>query len=286
MTRSQAYKLLNLDPAATEADIRKRYKVLAMKVHPDINPDPTANEQFIILSAAVELLLTPEIASYPGELGSKPRKSGKSETPEEQRARMEQARRRYEFQKQQKYAENTRYFTQLTTGARWMVFRWIMRVSCVFALALTLDAVLPSHLENDEITAYAKTDYNGIVFARITALHLRDNGTYFAEIQRGAWSSSYPEVKVQKTWILHTPVSFFTTDDYSIRQTHFDFHLGSIRWLIVLILLMPLLTYFRKRKNITFVFLYMFSFWGVGLLLIYLLLTENRLTHLLTLGFL
>ena len=286
MTRSQAYKLLGLERGATESDIRKRYKLLALKVHPDINPDPKANDQFILLSKAVELLLTQETPVYPGERQSTSRKTSKAETPEEQLARMHQAKMRFEQQKQKKYEENTRYFRQLTTGRRWFVFKWIMRVGCALSIAFLLDTVLPEHFEKDELTAYAKSNYNGILFPKITAVRLADNGNYFSEPNRGVWSSSYPEIEVRKTWILHTPVCFYSSDDFTVSRTYFDFHAGAVWWLLTPLFLVPLFTYLRKRKDLTFVFLYQFSFWGIGLLEVYILLTENRLPHLLLLGFL
>lgn len=286
MTRSEAYRLLGLKPGATEGEIRKRYKILALKVHPDINPDPDANEQFIQLTNAVELLLSPDVPLYHHELNNGRSRTTRSESPEEQKRRMDEARRRFEQQKRQKQHENERYFHQLTSGRRWLFFRWITIIGCVLSLALILDAFLPVHYEKDELIAFSKYNYNGILHEKITILELKDLGRYFAETERGIWLSTYPEVLVKKTWLLHTPVEFFSTDDFQIMHTQFDFHLGSIRWIIAGLLLIPLITRLRRRRDFTYVFLYQFSFWGIGLLELYLLITQHRLEHLLTLGFL
>ena len=50
------YKLLGVPRSASEADIRKAYRGLAKKMHPDVNPDPKAAEQFKKISAAYSLL--------------------------------------------------------------------------------------------------------------------------------------------------------------------------------------------------------------------------------------
>lgn len=283
MTRSQAYRILGLGPEATEQELRRRYRSLALKVHPDTNPDPEANEQFIRLSQAVELLLTPERQR---DNGIRARQSSKGESPEEQLARMEQAKKRFEQQRQKKQQENTLYFNQLTTGRRWLVFRWIMWTGIVLAIALTLDSVLPTHLEKDRLAGYTLNNYNGILYQKITSVRFEKNGDYFAKLNRGVWETSYPEVYIRKTWLLRTPVLFYSSDDYTLYETPFDFHLGAVRWLLFLLFSVPLFTYFRRRKDLTFVFMYQFSFWGIGLLEVYLLLTVNRLPHLLTLGFL
>ncbi len=286
MTRSEAYRLLGLKPGATEGEIRKRYKMLALKVHPDINPSPDANEQFILLTNAVELLLSPDMPVYHHELNNERSRKSRNDSPEEQKRRMDEARMRFEQQKRQKQYENARYFQQLTSGRRWLFFRSITVVGCLLSLALILDAFLPTHYEKDELVSFSKSDYNGILHEKITILELKEMGNYFAETERGIWLSTYPEVLVKKTWLLHTPVSFFSTDDFQLMQTDFDFHLGSVRWIAAGLLLLPLLTRLRRRRDLTYVFLYQFSFWGVGLLEIYLLISQHRLEHLLTLGFL
>ena len=48
------YKVLEVDPKASEADIKKAYRKLAIKYHPDKNPDnrAQAEEKFKEVSAA------------------------------------------------------------------------------------------------------------------------------------------------------------------------------------------------------------------------------------------
>jgi curved DNA-binding protein len=51
------YKILGLDKSATDKDIKKAYRKLARKLHPDINPgDPQAEERFKNLNEACEVL--------------------------------------------------------------------------------------------------------------------------------------------------------------------------------------------------------------------------------------
>ena len=44
MSKQDYYKLLDLPRNATEAEIKKAYRRLAMKFHPDRNPDDPAAE--------------------------------------------------------------------------------------------------------------------------------------------------------------------------------------------------------------------------------------------------
>jgi molecular chaperone DnaJ len=58
MAKQDYYKVLGVAKDATEADIKKAYRRLAMKFHPDRNPDdPTAETQFKEAKEACEVLL-------------------------------------------------------------------------------------------------------------------------------------------------------------------------------------------------------------------------------------
>ncbi|MEH6763185.1 MAG: J domain-containing protein [Aequorivita antarctica] len=55
------YKVLGLDKSATAADIKKAYRKLARKHHPDLNPnDKTAQQKFQQINEANEVLSDPE----------------------------------------------------------------------------------------------------------------------------------------------------------------------------------------------------------------------------------
>ena len=55
------YKVLGVDPKASQADIRKAFRKLAKKYHPDINKDsPDAKERFQAINEANEVLSDPE----------------------------------------------------------------------------------------------------------------------------------------------------------------------------------------------------------------------------------
>src|SRR3979409_308254 len=55
------YKVLELDKKATPDDIKKAYRKLARKMHPDLNPnDKEANKKFQKINEANEVLGDPE----------------------------------------------------------------------------------------------------------------------------------------------------------------------------------------------------------------------------------
>ncbi|KAF0530529.1 DnaJ-domain-containing protein [Gigaspora margarita] len=60
MRHTDYYEVLGVESTASENEIKKAYRKLAMKYHPDKNPDETASEKFKEISHAYEILCDPE----------------------------------------------------------------------------------------------------------------------------------------------------------------------------------------------------------------------------------
>ena len=61
MSKRDYYEVLGLNRDASEGDLKKAYRRLAMKYHPDRNPDaPDAEDKFKEASEAYEILADPE----------------------------------------------------------------------------------------------------------------------------------------------------------------------------------------------------------------------------------
>ncbi len=69
MAGKNYYKILGLPENASKKEIKKKYKKLAKKYHPDVNKDPGAKERFIEINEAYEIL----IDDKPKPTTSKPR---------------------------------------------------------------------------------------------------------------------------------------------------------------------------------------------------------------------
>lgn len=54
------YAILNVSIKASEDDIKKAYKKLALKWHPDINKEENAHEMFLLISEAYQILVDKE----------------------------------------------------------------------------------------------------------------------------------------------------------------------------------------------------------------------------------
>jgi curved DNA-binding protein CbpA len=94
------YQVLGLSRSATSEEIRKSYRRLVMRYHPDRNPDPSASDKFLRVQRAYEVLIHPglrENYDYSLNVGSilnkKPLSRAEQKDPGYRRSRMSQQMR-------------------------------------------------------------------------------------------------------------------------------------------------------------------------------------------------
>ena len=54
------YQVLDVSPRADADEIRKAYRKLAKTAHPDVNPSPDAQDKFVMIAEAFEILSDPQ----------------------------------------------------------------------------------------------------------------------------------------------------------------------------------------------------------------------------------
>ncbi len=123
------FAILGLNPGASETEIKKAYRRLARKYHPDVSTLPDAEERFLEITEAYDRLL--EKPSYQSITFEAPSPAVDREQQRRDRAR-QHARRRYEEFRQSTLAfKKAWYFMPLKILTNVLIL-------CLYALALAM----------------------------------------------------------------------------------------------------------------------------------------------------
>jgi ElaB/YqjD/DUF883 family membrane-anchored ribosome-binding protein len=271
------YTLLGLEEGATEQEIRRKYRSLAMRFHPDKNPSPAANEKFIQLTEAYEILLKKR-----DNPTTKKETRPKAKSAED---RVKEAKKRFHEQRLKEQMENERYYQSLLRGRKWRIIKLNAVIGLILAILLISDVFLPRHYEQDRVTHYSRDVYSGIGGKAISLISTKNNNDLWIEGLNFSLYSYYPTIYIERSWIFHDPISVISIQKISHQyfKAHYTFY--SITFLTALIMLIPAFTLWYKRRTIIFTILWHFSLYFTGTVILIFLLANNHWAHLLTLGF-
>ena len=144
-----AYELLGVKPGVQDADLRRAYRRKAMQLHPDRNPSPDAQSEFIRLQQAYE-----EILSH----RQQPRRTGvpNSADPQQDRRRQEMERRRAAARKKREAYERSDLF-------KMHLALDVLAEHLSFILSISVFTVLP-------FFAFSNLGFSGLLGAMVILL--------------------------------------------------------------------------------------------------------------------
>ena len=132
MSGKTYYEILNLPEGASKAEIKKSYRTLVKKYHPDVNNDPKAHQKYLEINQAYEALLDP-----------KPKKqttvSGPSSKTKKWQKYREQSRRKHTERKRQQEIEIKAFYKLLRKGWRRNWIRTNVLVGVIISIFMIAD---------------------------------------------------------------------------------------------------------------------------------------------------
>ena len=264
------YKILNLSENTSNKEVKKKYKELAKKYHPDINKDKNAHKKFLQIKEAYEIIILPEKAIPKVKREPKPKSKYEKHR--------ERSKEIYEKKQKRKEIEIEEFYQSLRSGWRRKIVYINLCLGVLFSFFLILDKNLPfkeheTRIHDVELRVYQS--YNGHQVQRVTTE--KNQVLYLADYSEINSLNKHPEVVLNESQIFHYPIQIKhnTSSKSKLISVHFTFMWGLK--LVVFIFLCPfVILLFRKNYGWFVFFHYSTLFISSGLLL-YFVFYKNSL---------
>lgn len=286
MKTGDPYKILGLQKDASPEEIRKAYRSLVKKYHPDRNPSTVAAAQFLKIQSAYEQLSEGQTIAEP-EMVEQTYRNQQSQYEEDLQAYKQQrdtAREKLRQKKQHEEEYKIAYLARLKNGpiGRW--HRTVSFIGTLLFLVLWIDFFLPERAQPIEAESFGLKTYGSVDGHQVQLFQSTDGRSYWVS---DYLSQNLPKVQnlsaIETPWLHQVKSLRFQDGLYQIETpVHFSFYWAHI-W-ISLVFIIPILAWYFASADIIFVAGSFLSRYAILAFMMWFLFTENRFLHLLSFG--
>lgn len=256
---------MGVSPKASKEQIKKAYRSKALRLHPDRNPDPKAHSEFILVNEAYQILVEgkiPKARKQPRAEKSEPvydKKYARTFTEEEYNERMEWAREYSKRRAQEKAAAIERDYREMIGSYVYKLSHVIAFCSLITLILVTTDLCLPNAYDEVAFTTSSASTVYGFeaeCIATETTWGTSDMNYLVAE----HYIINNPESKtlVQRTRLFGQPLTVWQQNKDGLHYFPEGMPVANIYMaalFIYLLLILPLIPYFIKKRSPAFYFL-------------------------------
>ena len=268
MAGKNYYKILNLSESASKKEVKKSYRKLAKKFHPDINNSKNAQERFIEIQDAYEKLMHPE----------KPKRQQVRKSNSKFEKYRAQANKLFKERQKKKADEIEAFYQSLRKGWRRKFVYLNLSLGIVFSFFLIIDNNLDGLKKKTRITEIGGAVYQSWKGHLVQSVKTEDQQIiYLADYDDINTLNKYPEVILIESPIFHYPIEVehnIKTKSHLI-PVHFTFMWGLK--LVVCIFISPFLILLFRKNNAWFVFFHYSTLLISSGLILYFAFIENNL---------
>ena len=306
MTRSEAFIILGISSSSSGNEVKKAYRKLAMKYHPDHNSAANAKQKFIEVHDAYERLTNPEKqksphpSSYSQSTGSRRRTTGnthhfrnqnhnfsnskysnKNYQWDDYEERYQRARKAAEeFEEKKSNALYQQFLDDYKNGWKRKWVRFVALIAVVLAFVFTTDQFLPKTLNTAipswRFALYTGGDYN----IRFDDYSFNIDPATCRDIMDSAVIVQYLTTTIFKD-ISSALIILPGSPDKTIK-INLGLQASTTFPLIPLILLFPMISLFIERPKFNFVFFVIhINIYGIPAMIIFLMVNDGRIIRVL-----
>ncbi len=252
---SKAYEVLGADVGADQDEVKRAFRKLAFKYHPDLNSSPAAHEKFMNVQKAYEIIITAEKTFSDLEEPKTPK--WKSRDRDKQKITRQEAIRnaretaqRLDRLQLQKEAKHFAHFKK-TIFYPWTIT--MVHVSLLFFLLIGADAFLLTETHSGYVTNKMAKTTNILGNQYVTGYSVEFNSGDIVSVSRGAGEllTKDSHVSFAKSFIFHDIPKVYVVNK------HFkEFVLNTFNkppyLFFLLFLVVPMLLYYVDRPSAVF----------------------------------
>ncbi len=275
MLGEKYYKILGLENSASDSEVKKKFRELAKKYHPDKNPSENSNARFQEIQDAYE-----RIVKRTFEQPSDP-KTPNPKSKEQQF--QENARKRAEQLKKQEAEDELEFYNSFRFGWRRKCLITIALFGGLCLIGIIIDDFLPLKKTTETVEQFSTKPSKSINDQYVYSVKFKNYPSLWLNYQNINQLDNLPELILAKTVIFHQPVYVFNPSSQIRSDVHFTFYWAQI--IIIIFTLLPIVVCFYKRNDLFFILGNYLSLSISAALLLIFLLNDLKIIHLLTLGF-
>lgn len=275
MLGEKYYKILGLDSSASDTQVKKKFRELAKKYHPDKNPSENSKEQFQEIQDAYERILK--------RIFEQPVRRNKPSPKTKEQQFQENARQRAEQLKKQEAKDLLNEYNSFRIGWKRIAIKIIGYAAFVCIVCLLIDDILPLKKSIIRVQGYNPVPSHSINDNYVYNVTFKDGLSLWLNYENVNELDHLPELVLAKTAIFHQPVYVFYASNQTRTNVHFTFYWAQI--FLILFLLLPIVICLYKRNDVFFFLGNYLSLSISAALLLIFLLNDLKIIHLLTLGF-
>lgn len=289
MSLDRFYRTLGLTSTASSLEVKRAYRNLAKKYHPDKNPSKEAHDRFLKITEAYEVICGYRPAPKTVEIKQNARKNPMQNAQATRTPEQEQLEKaiRFKIYKERmakiEYLKQLKRYQPLRSGMNSTLFNTIVLFSLLSLMIVSLDYYLPSRLSKHRVDFWLLEGYSSFYETNVYTLHFDDIRSA-SIVGNGVLHLSENDVFfIEKSRIMKEPRAIYMPSKLDFWKLDFSQSMFAFLPYVYMLLLIPIGAWLT-RKNIWF-FHYWFypTLYASGPFLLYFFFDQLRIIRILQL---